>query len=280
MCGLSEVVDDVSGVANAFAKYGDRKDAKNLANQTANAADPFAPYRSQYAAQLSALMSNPGTIVDSPGYKFGLDQGLQAVQRKLAAGGYGGSGNEAIALNNYAQDYGMKFYNDQIAKLTTLSGATTPANFAPAIEAQKNAATQGDDFFNNLGELMGHISGGGGSSAGPSGIGVGNGIGFAGPASGPSSPATSSPGSSFSSGVGNFSSILGGLAKGGPLGMFSVAKGIDNMMGNPIGNWMSSLFSNSAPGGNSEVGNGVGSMGGGASGYGSYGAGGVGTGGY
>ncbi|HWV44638.1 MAG TPA: hypothetical protein VN039_01195 [Nitrospira sp.] len=96
------------------------------ANKVAAAADPFAPYRSQYATQLSALEANPSSITSLPGYTAG----LQAVQRAQAAQGYTGSGN---AMNALAQ-YGQGFYNQQVQQLAALAGAgaTPGAGAVPA----------------------------------------------------------------------------------------------------------------------------------------------------
>lgn len=83
--------------------------------------NPMGPYQPGYAAQLNSLVSNPSSITGTPGYQFGLDQGSQAVQRAGAAQGYTGSGNMAIALNKFGQDYGQNFLSQQEAMLAGLS---------------------------------------------------------------------------------------------------------------------------------------------------------------
>lgn len=93
---------------------------QRTAQQAAQMQDPFGPYRSQYANQLSYLMANPTSVSSLPGYQAGLD----AVMRSQAAGGYLGSGNMMAAL----QQYGGNFYQQQLQNLMGLSGA----GFAPS----------------------------------------------------------------------------------------------------------------------------------------------------
>ena len=100
----------------------------------AKRADPFAQYRDQYAQQLNSLMSNPSLTMSTPGYQFGLEQGLQGIQRQGAKQGLSvpgvtpegnqvGAGSLGIAMQNYGQNYALKSYNDQVARLSSLSGA-------------------------------------------------------------------------------------------------------------------------------------------------------------
>ena len=110
----------------------------------ANAA-PFNEYRGEYGNQLMALSENPSSILDNPGYKFGLDQGLIGRKRALAAGGYSGSGNELLSLEQYAQDYAGRYLSQEQARLAKLAGADITPNFAPQLaaeEAQTNAFSQ------------------------------------------------------------------------------------------------------------------------------------------
>lgn len=75
------------------------------------------------AGQLQTLLTDPSSITKMPGY----NAGLEAVQRAMAAQGYGGgagpgnvSGNMLAAL----QQYGGNFYNQALQNLAGLSGAT------------------------------------------------------------------------------------------------------------------------------------------------------------
>lgn len=94
---------------------------QDLAKRSFQAQDPFGPQRGQYQQQLQGLMADPSSVTKMPGYQFGLDQGRTALQRAGAASGSGG--NEAIALAQYTPQYAQNFYNDEIKRLMTLSGA-------------------------------------------------------------------------------------------------------------------------------------------------------------
>jgi hypothetical protein len=86
------------------------------------------PNTKQYQQQLAALQANPSSITSMPGYQFQLDQGKQALGRKLAAGGYGpSSGNYGTAMTQYGQDYASNFLNTQEAQLQKLAQGTPGA---------------------------------------------------------------------------------------------------------------------------------------------------------
>lgn len=106
---------------------------KQIAQQAAQLQDPFAPQRSQYQQQLSALMANPQSVSSIPGYQAGLD----AIIRSQAAAGYLGSGN---MMNAMAQ-YGGQFYQQQLQNLMQLSGANVqPGGGSQLIQGQQAAA--------------------------------------------------------------------------------------------------------------------------------------------
>ena len=79
------------------------------------AMDPFSKYRAGYGKELAALEADPSRITSRPGWRAG----NLAVQRGAAAGGYLGSGNEMLAL----QDFGGNFYNQEAQRLASLAGA-------------------------------------------------------------------------------------------------------------------------------------------------------------
>lgn len=134
--GISSVAQGIYGLSQA-----DR--LKKQMAQFAAQADPNAPYRADYAARLNALSRDPSSIYTMPGW----EAGSQAVQRSMAAQGYNGSGNTAIAL----QKYGGDFYNNAVAQLAALSGGNS-AN-AAAINAQGvvDSTNLTGQSINNLG---------------------------------------------------------------------------------------------------------------------------------
>lgn len=93
------------------------------------------------AQQLLALISGKTDVSTLPGYKAG----EQAVQRSMAAQGYTGSGNMAVAL----QKYGGDFYNQAVSQLAGLSGA----QFNPATAAGLNISGNTNAAALNLAAL-------------------------------------------------------------------------------------------------------------------------------
>lgn len=72
------------------------------------------PFQSQ--SGLLDLMKDPSSITTSPAYQFRLNQGLQALDRRLAAGGYRFSGNRMTALNDYAQQSASQEYENEFGR--------------------------------------------------------------------------------------------------------------------------------------------------------------------
>ena len=107
--------------------------AGQQAGQYAKQADPFAQYRSGYAAQLANLLNNPSTITTTPGYQFNLAQGLQAQQAQQAQQGRLVSGGGLLQAQQFGQQYAQSNLQQQQALLASLSGATqSPATGATA----------------------------------------------------------------------------------------------------------------------------------------------------
>src|SRR6267142_2216038 len=81
-----------------------------------------------YAQQLQQLIADPSSVTKLPGYQFNKDQGTQAVARQMAGSGFLGSGNEAIALTKYGQDYATSAYKTQAELLGQFAGLSSPTN--------------------------------------------------------------------------------------------------------------------------------------------------------
>ena len=116
-------------------------------------ADPFGPYRNQYAATLDKILggqidfTKPAMIrvrdpkedenlgynytepvvhhasLD-PGWQFRIDQATEAAERAGAARGYNQSGNILNAIQETAQEQASVEYNNMINRLIGLAGAT------------------------------------------------------------------------------------------------------------------------------------------------------------
>lgn len=118
-----------------------------------------APYREAGAnalSQFQTLTNTPTTAADvmqDPGYKFGLDQGQQAIDRKIAAMGGRVSGAAIKAAGRFGTNYAATGYtaadqrrNDRLNRLASLAGIGQSATSASA--AAGTAAAQ------NIGNLM------------------------------------------------------------------------------------------------------------------------------
>ena len=134
---LNTGLDIVSGVNILDNILNDEGDNQDTIDSGLQVDAPFAPYRDQFGQQLVDLYNDPSKIADTPGYKFSLSQGQEALARYQASKGGRYSGNALIEADQFAQDTASTMWDSEISKLMTLSGA----NFNPA-GAGGNAATQ------------------------------------------------------------------------------------------------------------------------------------------
>lgn len=126
-----------------------------------------------YNQRLMDLMEHPETILQDPGYELSFGQGIQAVERSSAAKGFTGSGNAAIALQNYGQSFASTYLRDQERLLASLSGAqgggANPAALLQvAGQQQNNQFEQFGQILAGLGYGFGGMGAGGSSSGGGS----------------------------------------------------------------------------------------------------------------
>lgn len=113
------------GANQALQGYGQRA----LGRYDKNYFDPYSKAGNQGIGMLvNALgLGGPGGTAQAqqafkvgPGYQFALNQGLQGVDRGAAARGLLGSGNAAMALNDYAQGIANQEYGNWLNRLTGL----------------------------------------------------------------------------------------------------------------------------------------------------------------
>lgn len=120
--GAAAAVGVASGVSSLFG--GDSGGGGGVSSsQAAQMADPFMRYRGQFGSQLVNLMNDPSSVKNLPGYQFAYNQGLQSLQRGMAATGQVQSGNEQIALQQYGEQFANQYFTDQFNRLALLSGA-------------------------------------------------------------------------------------------------------------------------------------------------------------
>lgn len=118
--------------------------------------EDFAPYRQAGVNALTQLQTDinaPTTAADvmaDPGYQFGMQQGQQALDRKIAAMGGRVSGASLKAAARFGTDYGSTGYGaayqrkqDRLNRLASIAGIgqTSTANSAQSGQNSTNAIT-------------------------------------------------------------------------------------------------------------------------------------------
>lgn len=165
-------------MASAATEFSNANQYEQLGQQAENTANPMGD-RSQYVQDLSNLEKDPSQIVNTPGYKFALDQTMDATGDKMASQGYLGSSQMQQALSQQASGLAQQTYNNTISQLSNLAGAQfNPAEAAQlqmeggqlAMQARSNAL--GDMFYpfgpgaGNGGTTINNSTGGGGPGQG------------------------------------------------------------------------------------------------------------------
>lgn len=95
----------------------------NRIQQLAKNADPFGPYREQFAERASNLAADPNSIFTMPGYAAG----ETAVKRQLAP-----YGQDSGAMLAALRQYGGDFYNQTMNQYANLGGSA----ISPAVGGQ------------------------------------------------------------------------------------------------------------------------------------------------
>jgi hypothetical protein len=119
----------------------------------------FAPYREAGARGLGlyeqgvSQVPSAADVMAQPGYQFGLDQGMNALQRQIAAHGGRNSGAAQKAATRYGTDYATTRYNDAWAKRNDrLAQLGALAGIGQA--ATSSTANAGSNATNAIGQLM------------------------------------------------------------------------------------------------------------------------------
>lgn len=79
-----------------------------------------------YSRRLRDLISKPGSFTGTPGFKFALDNGRQAIERSFAAKGMGNSGNVLSELMKYGTGLASQEYGNRVNELAGLAGKEPP----------------------------------------------------------------------------------------------------------------------------------------------------------
>ena len=153
MAGTLGIVGSVVGIgAGAKTLLG----GSSPTGGSSAAADPFAQYRPYFGQQLYNLYQNPSAVTQTPGYQFGLSQGLQGLQAAEAKQGNLVSGGALQAAQQYGQQYGLQQFSNYASQLGQLAGATqlpSAGQTAASNIGAANLATQLGATQNVLGGL-------------------------------------------------------------------------------------------------------------------------------
>lgn len=96
-----------------------------------------------YQERLRALLDNPGSFTESPGYRFAVDQGLQAAQRSGSR--MRGSGNVLAELTRLGAGYASQEYGNQVDRMGRLLGQEQQYDIGQTANA--NTATRNANDF-------------------------------------------------------------------------------------------------------------------------------------
>lgn len=147
----------MSMLSHAFSQVTDffGGDAKDMSKDAFAAGTPFSGSRPFYENMLKELMQDPSKVKDQPGFKFGMDQGIEAVKRNASSTGFSGSGNEMLEIEKFAQGYADQFFMGQENFLAQLAGSGITPNTSSAVQAQQNSFDQRQAGLGDLGKLIG-----------------------------------------------------------------------------------------------------------------------------
>jgi len=122
-------------------------------------ADPFASQRPQYQTQLNSLMNGQFSPSD-PSYNWRFNQGMEGVNRTMAAQGLNSSGQQLTALENYGQGQASTEYANQFSRLSQLAGGNigSPAAAGQLVQGQQAQQQAGATAF---GSTVGNAVGSG-----------------------------------------------------------------------------------------------------------------------
>ena len=110
------------------SKAAQQGEANNLALQTRmydqNRADnqPLLDLRNGTLPRINALMKDPSSVAQEPGYQFGLKQGQDQIDNSMAARGGYYSGQQMKASQRYGQDYAGTKLDQSLNRLMGVAG--------------------------------------------------------------------------------------------------------------------------------------------------------------
>ena len=92
----------------------------NAQNRADNA--PLLEMRNSVLPQINALISNPSSITQDPGYQFGLNEGNRQISNRQAASGNYYSGGALREAQRFGQDYASSRLDQSLNRLMGVAG--------------------------------------------------------------------------------------------------------------------------------------------------------------
>jgi hypothetical protein len=139
--------------------FGPKGGEGGIDSEAHKAADPFSPYRADFAKQYAAAMApgaktDPTQLAGYSQFQSGiLDPAMEASKRNAAAGGMQYSGAESASLQKVGQQGYSGFMTEYLNRLATGSGAAA----SPAQGAQLGY-TSGQDQMQGISQGLGGLA--------------------------------------------------------------------------------------------------------------------------
>ena len=168
---VKKIGSDISGKDGGLFGGGD---------PSSNIYDPFKAYRGAFGQKLADLsMGNTQFSPSDPSYQFRYNQGLEAVNRSMAAQGQLGSGLQMKSLMDYGQASASQEYGNEWNRLASLAGVGTTMNVGQTPNALMQNLGAGLGLMQGMGSLSSLFGGGSGAVGGNIGAGLGSDFGSA-----------------------------------------------------------------------------------------------------
>jgi hypothetical protein len=150
----------IPAAGTAIQSWNNADKYDTLAKDIKTEANPFGQYRQGYAQQLQSLYNDPNQIMNDPGYRFRLSQGMGVKSGQLGAQ-HAGWGNEFADMQNYAQGLASTEFDTAAKRLAGLAGANIgpEASVQGQIGLTNAAVNQRGTALQALGSLFGEKPG-------------------------------------------------------------------------------------------------------------------------
>lgn len=156
------VTTAVAAVGSVAVGAKSARDQKKLGKRALRGADRVQEKQDFYNDLLMKLLQDPSTITQDPGFNFSFGKGIEAVERSNAARGLTGSGNVAVDLLRFGEEFSSRFLQQRENLLAGLSGAGAASSPAQFIGAGVQANASATDILSATLGSLGYTFGRGG----------------------------------------------------------------------------------------------------------------------